>query len=143
MRGGGRRTRLMARAGLFMLTVTSMMGTGKTTRLMAMASTVTWMVLDMKGIGRRTSSMERGWRHGLMEPATGETMLRERSMGLGASLGPMEAPTRGNSLKIILKDQVSTSGLMGGSMMESGRTTRWKGMVSSHGLMEGNTRENI
>jgi hypothetical protein len=77
-----------------------------------------------------------------MEPVIKETMWKGKNMGLGASLGRMEARTQGSSTKTISRELESINGLMEGSMMENGRITKWKAMEFLLGLMAENMKVN-
>ena len=62
-------------------------------------------------------------------------MVEECSHGL------MEALTQDSSWRITLKAVESTNGQTEGSMMVSGRITRWRVTVSLHGLTVEGTKE--
>lgn len=126
-----------------MLMEISMTDIGRMIRHMDMESIVTWMEQDMKGTGKKINSTEKAWKHGLMAHLTKEITLKVRNMALGASLGLMEALIQGNSMKTILKEEVSTSGPMAVSMMVSGRTIKWRATECSPGPITENTKENI
>mmetsp|Transcript_29602 Transcript_29602/g.28820 ORF Transcript_29602/g.28820 Transcript_29602/m.28820 type:complete len:218 (-) Transcript_29602:24-677(-) len=140
MKGGGKRTRPMERAASSMLMETSMMGSGRMIKPTVTGSTRTWMVLGMMVTGRKTSSMEKAWKLGPMELATEATMWKGRSTATAASPGQTAAPTPESSTKIILREEVCTSGPMGGTMRASGRTIKWREKESSPGQMAGGTK---
>lgn len=96
----------------------------------------------MKATGKKTNNMVKVLRHGLMVLPIKEIILRERNMGLDALPGLTIAPILVNSLKTILKVRVFINGLMGESMMGSGKIIRWKDMEYLPGLMVGNMKEN-
>jgi len=119
-----------------------MMAPGKMIRLTAMESTHTWMEPGTKVSGKRTSSMGRDSRRGLTVHHMRETTLMGRSMGRASSHGLMEAPIMGSFMKIILKAKEFINGQMAEYMMEIGKTTRWRAMVSLPGPTVADMKEN-
>jgi len=87
--------------------------------------------------------MGRDWRRGQMELVIEETMLKERSMVLVVSLGPMAVLIQDSFMKIILRDLECISGQTGGSMKGSGRIIKWRDMGYSLGQTAGSIKENI
>lgn len=70
-----------------------------------------------------------------MELATRETMFKERNTVKDALHGLTAVLTLASSLKIISREWEYTTGVMEGSTMDSGGTTKWKEEVYSHGQM--------
>ena len=91
------------------------------------------MALDMRVIGKKINNMEKVLNPGLMVQTTKETTLKVKSMVLECSHGQIKAPMKDNSLKIILKAKVSTSGQTGERTKVIGKTTKWTGTEYSPG----------
>jgi hypothetical protein len=99
------------------------------------------MALSTKATGEKTNSTVKEQKPGLMEPAILETTLMERNTEWGSSLGLMGAPTTESSLITILMARECTSGQTAGSLMEIGRTIKWKEAGCSLGLITDATKE--
>ena len=72
-------------------------------------------------------SMEREWRHGLMDLCMREIMHLGESMELGHINGMMDHNILVIGLKIRLVGLEYIHGWMGGSMRENGRIIIWRG----------------
>lgn len=55
----------------------------------------------------------------------------------------MEVLMMGSSMRTTLRDKEFINGQMAETMKVNGRTIKWRAMVSSHGLMAEDMRENI
>jgi hypothetical protein len=93
------------------------------------------MALGMKAIGLKINNMEMVSKSGLMEHLMRAYISQERSMDTANSPGLMEVLLQENSLTTTFTEVESMSGLMEESSMASGRITKWKAMVHSHGQM--------
>jgi len=120
MKGGGLITRLMAKEDLYMLMATFMMVTGLTIKHMGSGSIAILMEPSTRGTGRRTSSMEMGWRLGLMVLGTKDNTFKARSMAKASSPGQMVPPTTVNSKIITYRVMESTNGPTVENSMASG-----------------------
>lgn len=140
---GGKTTKQMEKEDLYMLMAISMMDIGRMIKPMVMEYIVTWTELDMKVIGKKINNMEKDLKHGLMEPAIEETMLKVKNTGQVVSLGLMEVLILVNSMIITLKESEFINGQTEENMMVNGKTTKWKVLVFSHGLMVENTKDSI
>jgi len=63
-------------------------------------------------------------------------MYKVKSMVKASSPGPMAVLIMENLLRIIFKVKVNITGLMVANMTVNGKTTKWKAMECSPGLME-------
>jgi hypothetical protein len=117
--------------------------TGLQTKLKAREFTLTWTELNMKASGKRINNTVKVKRHGLMELCTRGTTFTGKSMGLVISCGAMVQYIKASFSTTILKEMESIDGLMEGLSKANGRTIRCTGEESLHGLMGGNTKENI
>jgi hypothetical protein len=134
-KAGGKTTKLMAKAGSFMLMETFMMAIGRMTKLTDSVSIPTSMAPGMRVIGKRINSTEKALRLGLMVPLLKEIMLKGRNTGLAASLGLTKANTMESSRRTILKEKVFTNGVTAETLKVTGRTIKWRVTESSLGLI--------
>ena len=111
----GEQIRQMAEEDSYMLTETCMKAIGRMTRLMASESIITRMEPGMRGTGGRTSSMDMGKKHGRMVHAMRENIRMERRTAMESSTGPTVPPIKDSSLITIYTVLVSTLGLMEGN----------------------------
>merc|ERR1712070_562295 len=124
-----------------MVTFTS--DNGKTIRLTDLAITLTLMVPSTRESGLRISSMAMVERNGLMELIMKGSISQARKMVMESSSGQTTHHIKVTSWTITFTDMALTSGLMGGNILETGRSTRCMALVSSHGPMEEGTKESI
>jgi len=98
----------------------SMKESGLMIRLRDMAVLFIWMAQSIKDIGRKIDNMDMELKLGLMEQNLKVNMWRDRSMVKEHSLGKMEQSILEASLTITSKARAFISGVMAGSMKESG-----------------------
>ena len=91
---------------------------------------------DMKVTGVRTSSTDKELRNGLMVLLTRVSITKVKSMEKGLSHGQTNPHLPVSSKTTILMVMVFMSGPTAECIRETGRITRWKGMVHSPGPME-------
>ena len=84
--------------------------------------------------------MDMGRRLGLTRRFIREIISMERNTGRANLCGRTIVATRAISLRTISMVLENTYGTMGGHTKASGKTTKWKERVFSHGWTEGDTR---
>merc|ERR1712086_513788 len=104
------------------------------------AYTATQTAPSTSANGRTMSSMEKVWRHGLMEPNTKVTILMAKRLVKDILHGLMVVFSMENLLTMILMATASTPGVTAASFKVTGRTTRCMAMACSIGLMVGNMK---
>lgn len=132
----------MAEVDLSMLMETCTKESGRTTRPMAEECTPMSMAQDTKESGLKISNTASELKDGLMEHLTRDNMLKERSMAKVNLHGLIRAPSLVISSIITSTVLVFMNGLMEEFTLATGRTTKWKDTVPSHGLMAESMSDN-
>lgn len=116
---------------------------GKMIRLMEREFTLMLMVLAMRVNGLKINNTVLVLRDGLMELPMKVNIHKERSTEKESLLGLTIVLTPENSLTITSMDLVSMNGLMEESILETGKTIRWRVMELSRGQMAENMLANM
>ena len=143
MKVTGRITRQMAEEDLFTQMAMFMKENGRMIKLMGKECTPMLMDQDTRVTGVRTSNTDKELRNGQMVLLTKVNTTRVKSMEEALLHGLTNPHLPVSSKTTILMVMVFMSGLMAECTRETGRITRWKGMVHSHGPMADSTLENM
>ena len=133
MKVGGEITRPTVKGDLFTPMVMSMMETGLMIKLMDLVYTAILMELNMKANGKRTNNMVMVLKPGQMVLDIRENTSKERNTAKDNSLGLMAALSLDSLSITILRVLENTIGQMEESLMDPGKTIRWKEVELSHG----------